>query len=224
MSPIEGLPGLAEAMVTAFDGQDIAATTEAGESRFLKLKGHIEGSDQARTLVWRIASAKGKTIGEIRLPLPPGRYDRADGGVLAAASAPAVAALLRGRDSGVGDLAVRTQVRLHPVSVPPGFDGASLTHAMARALARQGLAVDGPAPAFDIEGKLRITPGANDRDLVEVEWTVRDTAGKELGTVSQGSPVPRETLLGQVAILSRQIADAGAEGVAEVVRKSSRGH
>ncbi len=207
-------------MVGAFEGEDMAASTESRGAGFLRLLGRIEGTDAERNLVLRVATPDGKDLGELRLPVLPQRPGQADLRALAAASARAVAGLLRGEGSGVADLASRPQVRLRPVKVPPNVDGQSLTEAMARALARQGLAIDGPAPTFEVEGSLRIAPGANGQDLVQVDWTVRDGTGKELGSVSQGSPVARETLLGQMALLSRQIADGGAEGVAEVIRKS----
>ncbi|HIJ63279.1 MAG TPA: hypothetical protein HPQ04_11365, partial [Rhodospirillaceae bacterium] len=46
-----------------------------------------------------------------------------------------------------------------------------------------------------------------------------DAAGKEMATISQGSPVAREILDSPMAPLARQIAGAGAEGLMEVIRQ-----
>jgi hypothetical protein len=55
-------------------------------------------------------------------------------------------------------------------------------------------------------------------DLVEVTWIVNDDKNVEIGKVNQGSPTQREELLAQAAVITRQIAEGGAEGIRQLVR------
>lgn len=218
VSPVAGAPGLAEGMAEALVAEDIAASIGSLGPPALTLRGRIDKSGPARIVRWQVAAPTGQILGEVSQPLPAAPVaERPRPG---AAATSAVAQLLRGDDSGAADVAARPRVAVRPVVAPKDFDGGTLTRAMAAALERQGLAVDPDKPAFVVEGSLRIGPAGNGQDMVEVDWTVRDSAGKELGVVSQGSPVPHQQLLGAVGPLARDIANAGAEGIGEVIRKS----
>ncbi len=217
--PVAGVPGLAEALAHALDEQEIAATTAEGES-FSEVTGAIAADTGPPTLVWRLASANGATLGEVRQPLsgdtPPSDGER---GRLAQDAAVKIAALLRGEDSGTLDLAASPHVFLQGLAVPKGIDGDSLARAMGRALSQQGLILDQQSPDFMISGRLQIVPGPNGKDMVSVEWTVKKPDGTALGAVSQASQVNHGRLLGPLTALAREIAEAGAGGVMDVIRQ-----
>lgn len=225
VQPVAGLPGLAEAMVEALGHQDIAATSGPAGPTFLVLRGGLDGNagPSPRSFLWQLVTPDGRVLGQVRQPVPSAG---ADGQArLAAGSAASLARLLRGDDPNIAVAVRQPRIVVRPVQVlvqvSGKFDGNSLSRAMTDALARRGLTVGGDEPpSFLVDGTLRISPAKDAQDLIEVEWVVRDAAGKELGTVSQGSPVPHPLLEGDTAPLARQIAGAGADGVQQVIDSS----
>jgi hypothetical protein len=221
IQPIDGAPGLAEALVTALDHEDIAASTGAAGHGFQILSGTMRRENGLPRMTWRITGADGHAIGETSQPLqadsltPQGR----DG--FAAAAASAIAHALRGDDSGVADLDAAPHVALRGIQTPADFDGDSLSRAMSRALSQQGMTIDSSHPAFVVLGTLKVGPTLAGQNLVTVDWTVQDAVGRDLGTVSQGSPVPHDRLFEPPTGLVREIATAGAEGIREVIAKQS---
>jgi hypothetical protein len=220
--PIVAAPGLAEAMVMALEQEDIAASTDTRGTNFLVLIGKVTNNGRNAYLVWQLAQANGNVIGETRQPWPVGPIDDVHQAKLARIAAGTVARLMRGEDSGATDIEAEPHVAVRPIKAPSGFDGDGLARAMERALGRQGMLVGMDNPDFSVLGSVRIIPGAGGRDVVEISWVVLNSSGAALGTASQGSPVEHERLLGPLAPLLREIADAGAEGVTEVIHKSMR--
>jgi hypothetical protein len=219
VEPVNGLPGLNEAVAAALQQEEIAATTNTGAG-YLTLRGHVHGEGASREVLWQVADADGKTIGASLQPMPT--TDPTATARLAARSARALAKLLRGEVPDGGRPDNRPRVILRPIRTPPEFDGPALRRAQADALARRGIVVvDDPQAPFAIEALLRILPGSSGVDVVEVSWTVRDAAGKSLGTVSQGGPVPHADLANANTMtpLAAQIALGGAEGIVQVLKK-----
>ena len=215
---VEGVPGLAEETAKALqDDEEMTASTAMGGSGALVLRGGVERD----RLMWRATDVYGKQIIEIGQPRPAANLDKPGRQAVAHQAAALVAMALRGEDSGVADLAARPHATLRPVQAPPPLSGDGLTREMSRALTLRGVVIDDHDPVAVIEGKLRISPGTSGEDLLEIAWTVRDAAGKELGVVSQGSPVDHTLLIGDLGQLGRDIVNAGADGVAEVVHKRS---
>lgn len=214
--PVAELPGLAEDLARALQAEEIAASTEDGGSAGRLL---LTGAVEQGALRWRVAGADGKPLVEASQPLPAGKVDAATRPGIARQGAALLSRALRGEDSGLSDLEARPHVALRPVKVPPSVDADSLTGAMRQALAQRGLTVTDDAPRVVVEGHMRVSPGSGGQDVVELDWVVRDAAGRELGTVSQGSPVAHAQTIGNLGALGHDIANAGAEGVAEVIRQ-----
>lgn len=212
VTPIAGQPGLAEALAHALDDQDIAATTRR-LSHFFQVTGQVDTGGPDPSIVWRLTDDSGHVFEEIRQHL--GNDVQAE----AAEAAELIEALLRGLDSGLDDLASGPHVFFQGLSAPRNIDGQSVARAMGHALEGAGMTIDTKSPAFLIAGHMKVTPAAEGQDLVALEWVVKSPDGKELGRVNQASPVARGVLLGPLAALSRQIAEAGANGVAEVIRQ-----
>jgi hypothetical protein len=221
IAPVDGVPGLAEALVPALAAQDVVASTAPGGSA-LVLSAQLLGPHGNRFLLWRLRTAAGQPAGQTTQPVPDLPGDRQALSRLAAGSADVIARLLRGEDQPKAAPVRPPSVTLRPVEVSGRFDGAGLGRAMAGALSRRGLTVASGSDktAFQVAGRLIITRAADGNDMVDVEWIVIAPSGKELGRVSQGSPVAHELLLGDTTPLARQIAEAGAEGIGEVIRKS----
>ncbi|PKU23933.1 hypothetical protein CWS72_13740 [Telmatospirillum siberiense] len=215
---IDGAPGLAEALIQTLNQEDIAASPESAGDGFLSLSGKIRSENGTVQLIWQIIDGDGRMIGEFRQPLPPGSIDPARNPQFVQSATRAVIHALRGDDSGTRDLEAAPKVAVWTVKAPADFDGDALSRAMARALGLKGLAVVSGQAAFVVTGLLRIGPTTGGQAMVSIDWTVRDAKGHDLGTVSQSSPVAQERLLGPLAALLRDIAEAGADGIAEVIR------
>lgn len=210
VAEVPGQPGLAEAMVAALGEQDIPASLTEGGDRFLRLNGQASSG----RVLWVLAGADGKKMGETvqSLPARPGSFDQ-----VASASAEAIGALVRGEDLGGADLAARPRVVVDEVTANGGLDGALLKRSLVLALQQKGLAVTDKAN-LHVSGGVRITPGMAGHDLVEVSWIVNDDQGKEIGRVNQGNSVLRDEITSLGTRMTHQIAEGGAEGVAQLVR------
>jgi hypothetical protein len=212
LDPVREFPGLAEAVVEDLVRYDVLATTHDAGRRYVLVKGAIE-KDPA-VLVWRATTPDRRELGVLSQAIPPG----ADIPTLAQGAAPIIVQLLTA--SGVApEDANRPKVALRPVRGPAGTDTRVLTQEMADALAAQGVAIGNDHALAIIDGEMRVLPGTGTQDVLQIDWTVRDPAGKSLGTVSQGNPVDRAQIEGQMASLAHEIAIAAAPGVVAVLRQ-----
>lgn len=207
VSPVPDHPGLAEAMVAALGQQDIPASLADGGDRFLQLTA-VAGKGR---VLWTLAGRDGKKIGEAVQTLT---------GSLEASSAPAAERLaesLRGDDLGGADLAARPRVAVDEVIATGGLDAKLLKSSLILALQQKGVAVTTGSAKLHVSGGVRISQGVGAKDLVEVTWIVADEEGHEIGKVNQGNMVPRDEIVSLGTRMTHQIADGGAEGVAQLV-------
>jgi hypothetical protein len=207
VSPVPGRPGFAEAMVAALGQQDIPASLSDGGDRFLHLTGTVRKGD----MVWTLAAADGKAMGETAQPLAI----PVESG--AAQAAETLAAKLRGDDLGGADLAARPRVVVDEVIATGGLDAGLLKRSLILALQQKGVAVSADKARLHVHGGVRISSGPGGKDLVEVTWIVDDDQGKEVGKVNQGNMVPHDEIISLGTRMTHQIAEGGAEGVAQLV-------
>jgi len=210
VAEVPGQPGLADAVVKALGDQDIPASVAEGGDRFLRLTG------QARSgrVLWTLSASDGKKIGESVQTLPrlPASFDQ-----IAAATAEEVGAMLRVDDLGGTDLEARPRVVVDEVIATGGLDSVLLKRALVMALQQHGIAVVSDKAKVHVSGGVRISLGMAGRDLVEVSWVVNDDAGKEIGRVNQSNTVYHDELVSLGTRMTHQIAEGGAEGVAQLV-------
>ncbi|OIR07976.1 hypothetical protein GALL_98390 [mine drainage metagenome] len=218
IAPVPGLPGLAEEMVKTLELEDIPATTHAPGGGELRLSGRPLPSG---VVAWSLTRPNGADAGAISTPIPPGHWSSATRHELAVRAAADISLCLRGPGSGDSDMERRPHVALAPLMAPQSFDADALYHAMDRALTRQQFLVGADHPVAVVQGLVRITPPPpamkNGQDMLEVIWVVKTPEGRELGRVSQGNPVDPALLSGFLGPLGRDIADAAAPGIAEVL-------
>jgi hypothetical protein len=208
VAPVPDHPGLAEAMVNALGQQDIPASLADGGDRFLHLSA-IAGNGR---VLWTIAGKDGKPIGESLQTLSGPLEDSA------LAASEKLASALRGEDFGGADLAARPRVIVDDVIATGGMlDAGLLKRSLILALQQKGIAVSTDKAKLHIKGGVRISPGVGGKDLVEVTWIVADDQGIEIGKVNQGNMVPHDQLISLATRMTHQIADGGAEGVAQLV-------
>jgi hypothetical protein len=203
-------PGLADAVVKALGEQDIPASVADGGDRFL----HLSGQAGSGRVLWTLAAPDGKKIGESvqALPRQPGGFEP-----VAAATAEAVGGMLRVDDLGGTDLAARPRVMVDEVTATGGLDAALLKRALIMAIQQHGIAVVSDKAKLHVSGGVRVSLGMAGRDLVEVSWAVIDDEGKELGRVNQSNNVYHDELVSLATRMTHQIAEGGAEGVAQLV-------
>ena len=212
---VREFPGLADAVVSDLERRfEVLAATHGVGSRYVLVSGAVE--KDPNVLVWRATTPDRRELGVLSQAIPPG----ADVNTLAQGASPLIVQLLTGVGLGTAD-ANRPKVSVHPVHGPAGTDTRALAEAMADALASQGVGVGGDHVVAVLDGEMRILPGSGARDIVQLDWTVSDPAGKSLGTVSQGSPVDRTLLTGPLTGLAHDIAAAAAPGVVDVLRQKA---
>jgi len=207
VTPVPGRPGLAEAMVAALGQQDIPASLSDGGDRFL----HLNGTLRKGGVTWTLSSADGKPLGETTQPLS----GPVESGTAQAAET--LAAQLRGDDLGGADLAARPRVVVDEVIATGGLDAGLLKRSLILALQQKGVAVSTEKARLHVGGGVRISTGVGGKDLVEVTWVVSDDQGKEIGKVNQGNMVPHDEIISLGTRMTHQIAEGGAEGVAQLV-------
>jgi hypothetical protein len=212
------IPALAQAVVQRLLQADIAATTAAPGDGFLSLAGHILKQGGTAQVIWHLTDDHGQVLGDFPIDLGGAGPDMDR---LAEATAARTVVALRGDETVIADHRPSPQIVIRTVQTPSGFDATLLSRAMATALRHRGLVVAGTPKAFLLDGHLMITPGKAGQDQISIDWTVMTPDGRSLGVVSQGSPVPHDQVLAAPGSLSRDIADAGAEGIVAVVTKVS---
>lgn len=210
IAPVAAFPGLAEAVVHALALQDVLASTHSAGPRTVLVKGAVENG----ALVWRLTTPDRRELGKVAQGTPR----TADVQALARDATPLIVRLLTS-DGGIPDGAGRPHIAVRVVQGPKGIDTRALSQAMADALAGQGLSVGNDDAIAAVDGELRVLPAGAGKDVVQVDWIVRDAKGASLGTISQGSPVDHAMLAGPLTELARDIAAAAAPGVLEVIRQ-----
>ncbi len=110
------------------------------------------------------------------------------------------------------------------VSGAPGDGKTSLTEAMKRALAKQGIKVaQGTASgAYKIQGQVELGAAANGQQPITIRWVVHDPAGKAMEkTVVQNNKIGAGSLDGAWGDIADQAAGAAASEVMKLLQKPS---
>ena len=71
-----------------------------------------------------------------------------------------------------------------------------------------------------MEGAVALGPAKDGKQSIHIEWTVRDPAGKKLGTVSQRNEIPEGSLDGAWGKTAEQAAGAAAQGIIRLLPQS----
>ena len=107
------------------------------------------------------------------------------------------------------------------VTGAPGDGSVSLTGALQRELARKGVALSN-APGgqtYTVAGNVIVGQGAQGKQPIQIDWNVKDPAGKKLGTVSQKNEIPQGSLDGAWGKTADAAAAAAAQGILKLLPK-----
>ena len=110
------------------------------------------------------------------------------------------------------------------VTGAPGDGSVALTGAIQRELTKNGLALTEKAGAqtYRVEGKVVVGEGANGKQPIQIDWNVKDPAGKKLGTVSQKNEIPQGSLDGAWGKTADAAAAAAAAGILKLLPPQTR--
>ncbi|MEL6374177.1 MAG: hypothetical protein AAFR04_09435 [Pseudomonadota bacterium] len=135
---------------------------------------------------------------------------------------PAAPAATAQRRPAVQSVALRPgAVITHVPSVvgAPGDGSTSLTRAIRRELAKQGLRVS-PAKAtasYQVQGRVALGTPVKGKQSIKIDWEVRDPKGGSLGTVSQKNQIPAGSLNGSWGNVADAAAAAAAQGILKLL-------
>lgn len=101
----------------------------------------------------------------------------------------------------------------------PGDGSVALTSALQRELTKNGVALaDRPGgQSYRVEGKVVVGEGQNGKQPIQIDWNVKDPAGKKLGTVSQKNEIPQGSLDGAWGKTADAAAAAAAQGILKLL-------
>lgn len=105
------------------------------------------------------------------------------------------------------------------VTGAPGDGGVTLTAALQRELSRSGVAL-ASAPGggiYKVEGKVAVGEPKDGKQPIQIDWHVKDPAGKKLGTVSQKNEIPQGSLDGAWGKTADAAAAAAAQGILKLL-------
>lgn len=138
---------------------------------------------------------------------------------VAPAAQPAVAKASVGPEPAAKDQ--RTAVPT--LSGAPGDGNSALADALRRELTKNGVAVaDRTAGVYKVLGRVAMGQPKDGKQTIQIDWTVQNTAGKSLGTVTQKNEVPQGSLDGQWGRTADAAAAAAAQGILKLIPGASR--
>ncbi|MSO89876.1 MAG: hypothetical protein EXQ89_07940 [Rhodospirillaceae bacterium] len=228
--PVEGLSPeaaaiLARAMAQALHEANVPASLFSRNLASYELLGSaIQADANTVAISWQLLTpGGGARAGHLSsLPVTPAGFAAA----LPRATKAAVEAMLPLVQDAMPQPLARPKVIVAEVAGAPGDGRRSLARALAFALRQSDIdAVDGlDAPeasaglgeAFIVLGSVAISPGARGDQHIAVAWEVIRSDGSRLGVINQENDVPAGTLdraWGDVAVA---VAEAAAEGVADL--------
>ena len=218
---------LVAALVERLQAHDIAAsaTTANRGSYLLTCDAHWDSADTV-TLAWRLIDAEGLVVGLVDQRSAVDKAAWAGGepalvAAIVAEAAPRLAAIIGDHDPAM--LAGATPgllraVYVRPVRGAPGDGNTTLTQAMRAVLkaANLSLSPDPPKQGIHVRGDVSVVPHDAFEQVI-IRWRVVDTAGVELGVVSQSNQVAAGALDGPWGAIALAVAQGGAEGVIRIL-------
>ena len=213
---------LSHTVVGELQRREIPAANTGGNQRSSRLFGTLGGHRSGAAIYWSLAGADGELRGRLTQPLgdatdePCCDQTRLD--FLAAQASRWVIGLI---NPVLGSGSSRPVVSVPRVIGAPGDGSNALSRAMARALEADGAVIDAANYRFLVLSSVFLRDVDQRRQEVEIVWEVLDDSGSRLGEVSQGNTIPAgrlDRVWGEIAIA---VANAGAPGILEVVRKAA---
>jgi hypothetical protein len=105
------------------------------------------------------------------------------------------------------------------VSGAPGDGSTALTAALQSELSRNGVSLSdqASASAYKVEGFVKVGQAKEGKQPIQIDWQVKDPAGKKVGTVSQKNEIPEGSLDGAWGRTADAAAAAAAQGILKLL-------
>jgi hypothetical protein len=228
--PVEGLAPddaamLAARTIDALQKQNVPAMTGRGNATSYVLDGVLRPApDGSASVVFQLVDPRGVIITNYIATLPP-RAGAAGLTRVAQETAMAMAEHLQPNPAnGAPTTIVLRRVVIGEVTGAPGGENGSraLTRALAYALQRVKVPVaDKPdGETLAVSGSVKVTPKPGQVRNVAFRWVVLNAEGAELGKVDMANDVPMEYLDRGWAELANAVAEAAADGIADIVERT----
>jgi len=109
------------------------------------------------------------------------------------------------------------------VTGAPGDGTTSLAAALSKELTGNGVVLTkGSNPsAFKVDGKVAVGASQSGKQPIQIDWTVTDPRGRNLGTVSQKNQIPAGSLNGAWGATADAAAGAAAQGIMRLLRQNT---
>lgn len=109
--------------------------------------------------------------------------------------------------------------RIPAVTGAPGDGNTALKVALQRELSKNGISLTEAASGdvYRVEGRVSVGPGKDGKQPIQIEWQVKDAAGKRLGTVSQKNEIQQGALDGSWGKTADAAAAAAAQGILKLL-------
>ncbi len=224
---------LANAMAKALRLHEVTASTGKGHRRSHSLRGSAAMTPNGQLrLTWRLHNAAGEESMTIvqQETVRPIDWQQPNSALLTRLAGNGAAAIdrrLRRAERGQGRRISLAPITLGPMDGVPGRGGRHLANAMRTALDDAGvpLSQEPVDDGFVLLGSMHVAPsdgGAQFREI-KIVWHLIRPDGEEFGKVSQANRVPAAQLEGDWRYLARAIAQAGAPGVLDLLRRDNGG-
>ena len=118
----------------------------------------------------------------------------------------------------------RAKVMVADVTGAPGDGDVSLTDQMRTHLALLGPVVQTTAAGADytVQGQVRAVPIAGRQQRIEIQWSIKNAAGNDLGKVVQLNEIPAGTLDHYWGDVAAVVATEASGGVNDVIKRQTQ--
>ncbi len=231
--PIPGLPDpmardLSLAMAEELLAHEVIAGADSSNQRSKFLQGAVTqmaagGARTRVTVMWDLFDGSGKILGSQERTRTFPRNDWVNDGQsllrpLVKDAAAEMAKLVKGEND---QSTAKSRISLHvwPVDGAPDKAAAPLRRAMEVALRKRNFRITDSLESarLVIAGAIEFGPENVEPRPIRITWSVLDTAGKELGKLTQENTIPRQELEKRWKTLAVVIADNAAGGVSDLV-------
>jgi len=208
---------------TVTQSQDFADASDRLVSRIAQ-----QAAPRIATLMGKPPTFEARSPGQIAAgvnalpPQPEGPVQEAAavGAAAAAPGAPSTPASAAVQASPASQRQIKVMVA--QVDGAPSDGNRQLLGGMRRALGSSKIVVvdSGASDTFTVVGKVKLTPIDDSKGQLEINWFLKDPAGKEVGKVDQSNPVPLAATRGSWAGFGDIVAQAAVEGILELLEKA----
>ena len=203
---------------TTAQPSDYAQASDALVSRIAQ-----QAAPRVVTLMGRTPSAGSRSVGAVAagvtVPETP-----ADAAIPAAAGPGSSIAVPRDPKAGPPPAPPPPQVKVMvaPITGAPSDGNKQLFSGMRRALGSSKIVVIDKAGSdtFTVTGVVNLAPIDDHSQQLTIKWTLRDPAGKDVGTIEQSNAVPVAATRGSWAGFGDIVASAAVDGVLELLEKA----